>query len=238
MTLDYFSATVKHREAITPSMVRVVLEGADLHRFQSTGRPDEFIWLSFPAADHGEEMGRYYTVRRWDAIHREITIDFVIHEIGIATNWAQRVLEGDQIKLLPPRFRFNPPSDTQFILLIADITGLPAVGRILEQLPAGFKAIVHVAVPFDADRQIIATTADVCINWYFWRGPKHNRSLYTELPRIAESITSLPAGPGYVWIAGEAMAVSKSRKYFRDEFGFEKDQITAVGYWIEGQARV
>lgn len=237
MTFGYFSATVKHRQSITPSMIRIVLEGTDLYRFQSTGRPDEFIWLSFPTVNHSEETGRYYTVRRWDAINRELTIDFVKHESGIATNWAHEALEGDQIRLLPPRFRFNPPSDTQFILLIADITGLPAVGRILEQLPAGFKAIVHVEVPFEADRQMIATTADVCINWYFCEELKHNRSGYTELPRISESITSLPTGPGYVWIAGEAMAVSKSRKHFRDEFGFDKDHITAVGYWIKGQAR-
>jgi NADPH-dependent ferric siderophore reductase len=67
---------------------------------------------------------------------------------------------------------------------------------------------------------------------------KPERPGYTELPRIAREITELPEGSGYIYIAGEAKAVSESRKHFRDVLGFDKNRIDAIGYWIEGQARV
>ncbi len=58
------------------------------------------------------------------------------------------------------------------------------------------------------------------------------------LPQIAWAIDSLPEGPGYIYIAGEARAASECRKHFRDRLGFDKTRIDAIGYWIEGQARV
>ncbi|MFK0686561.1 SIP domain-containing protein [Brucella intermedia] len=48
----------------------------------------------------------------------------------------------------------------------------------------------------------------------------------------------MPEGPGYIYIAGEARAASDCRKHFRDVLGFDKRRIDAIGYWIEGQARV
>ncbi|MFK0276145.1 siderophore-interacting protein [Ensifer sp. NPDC090286] len=233
MTHDYLTARVKHREAVTASMIRIVLEGGDLHRFASTGRPDEFVWLSFPTDDDEEGTGRYYTVRRWDSARAEMTIDFVKHEIGIATNWAQQAREGDAIRLLAPRFRFNPPSDAGYIALIADMTGLPAVGRILEELPDKISVIAHVEIPHENERQIIETACHVTLQWHETAGCGNQR---TRLFDIARAVR-FPDGPGYVWIAGEAKAVSQSRKYLRDVMGFDKDHITSVGYWVHGQAR-
>jgi NADPH-dependent ferric siderophore reductase len=97
---------------------------------------------------------------------------------------------------------------------------------------------VHVEVPLDEDQQEIATKADASIHWHVCHGLKPDRPGYTELPRIAESIDQLPEGPGYIYIAGEALAVSQCRKHFRDTLGFDKRRIDAIGYWIEGQARV
>lgn len=231
---DYLSATVKYRQTITPSMIRIVLEGGDLHRFESTGRPDEFVWLTFPAADNEEGIGRYYTVRRWNPLLREMTIDFVLHQTGVATNWAQRVCEGETIRLLAPRSRFCPPSDADYIVLLGDMTGLPAVGRIIEELPCGVKAIAHIEIPCEEDRQTIDTTGDTTLNWHYTFGHGHQP---TRLHDIARSM-QLPEGKAYIWIAGEASAVSDCRKHFRDVLGIDKSRITSVGYWIEGQARV
>lgn len=238
MTYDYLSAIVRHKEMISPSMIRIILKDGDLHRFESTGYGDEFIWLSFPVAGSTDEKGRYYTVRNWCHERKELTVDFVKHETGIATHWAQQVDVGDNIRLLNPRSRFAPPAKTDYIILIADITGLPAVGRVLEGLPQGFKAIVHVEVPCEADKQEIATQADVHIVWHCCHGLRDDREGYTELPRIAAEIKELPEGLGYIYIAGEARAASACRKHFRDVLGFDKKRIDAVGYWIEGQARV
>ncbi len=230
---DYLAATVKDRWNVTPSMIRIVLEGGDLHRFESTGRPDEFVWLSFPVAGSTEGAGRYYTVRRWDKACKQMTIDFVRHDTGIATSWAKMVLPGETIHLLAPRARFSPPADARHITLVADMTGLPAVGRILEELPCGFKVVAHIEIPCKADRQTLESAAEVALHWH--PSPRHG-DRPTRLTDIARS-AELPPGPGYVWIAGEASAVAQSRKHFRDVLGIDKSRITSVGYWVEGQAR-
>src|SRR5690606_29290905 len=123
---------------------------------------------------------------------------------------------GDVVGICNPEGRFWIPKGSQWLLMLTDITGLPAVGRVMEELPEGFRAIVHVEVPSDEDRQAIDTAANASIVWHYSHGLKPERPGYTELPRIAGTITELPEGPGYIYIAGEATAVSESRKHFRD----------------------
>ncbi|MGU3575558.1 siderophore-interacting protein [Brucellaceae bacterium C25G] len=237
MTPDYFAATVKYKEAISPSLMRVTLAGGNLHQFETTGKPDEFICLFFPSPDKDEGIGRYYTVRQWDPINYEMTIDFVLHETGIATHWARQVQEGENIKFRLPRFCFTPPSDVNYMILLTDITGLPAVGRALEELPEGFKVIAHIEIPVEADRQIIETKGDVSLNWHVFQNRENDNNAYTNLPQIAKCITNLPEGSGYIYIAGETRAVTECRKYFRDRFNLDKKSIDAIGYWNDGRVR-
>jgi NADPH-dependent ferric siderophore reductase len=46
----------------------------------------------------------------------------------------------------------------------------------------------------------------------------------------ASSLT-LPAGPGYVWMAGEAACSRDIRRYFRHELGWPSSSYDIVGYW-------
>lgn len=255
---DNFLATTTSVERLTPSMIRVVLKLDGGERLIPTGHPDEWVRLAvrpdpetpvtLPVLmENGKWQmpegldyppNRPYTIRRWDQTTCEMVIDIVAHEGGAVASWAMNAKVGDVVGICNPEGRFWIPKGSQWLLMLTDITGLPAVGRILEELPAGFRAIVHVEVPSDDDRQDIDTAADASIVWHTCHGSKPDRPGYTELSRIAGTITELPEGPGYIYIAGEARAVSDSRKHFRDVLGFDKNRIDAIGYWIEGQARV
>lgn len=255
---DYFLAMATSVERLTPSMIRVVLKVEGGERLVPSGHPDEWLRLALPPdADTpvtlpvlmengkwGRPDGskhcpnRPYTIRRWDAATREMVIDIVVHEGGVAAGWAMAAKVGDVVGLCNPEGRFWLPKGSRWMLMLTDITGLPAVGRVLEELPAGLRAIVHVEVPSEADRQEIATRADVTITWHVSHGPRPDRSGYTDLPRIATGIDGLPEAPGYIYIAGEAKAAAACRAHFRDSLGFDKERIDAIGYWIEGQARV
>ncbi len=255
---DNFLATTISVERLTPSMIRVVLKLDGGERLISTGHPDEWVRLALqPDPDtpvtlpvlmengkwkmpEGAEYcpNRPYTIRRWDPATCEMVIDIVAHEGGVAASWAMNAKVGDVVGICNPEGRFWIPKGSQWLLMLTDITGLPAVGRVLEELPAGFRAVVHVEVPSDEDRQEVDTAADASIVWHACHGLKPERPGYTELSRIAGTITELPEAPGYIYIAGEARAVSESRKHFRDVLGFDKNRIDAIGYWIEGQARV
>ena len=254
---DYFLADVLEASLYTPSLYRLRLSVRDHRRYRATDHADEWVRLAFPPAP-GEPVtlpqfqdgrwGRFdgsrpcpnrpYTVRRWNGETGEMIVDIVAHEGGVGASWAMAARPGDIVGLCTPEGRYEPAEDAGWVLLLTDITGLPAVGRVLEELPAAFRAMVHVEIPSDEDRQDIDTKANVSIFWHACHGLKRGRPGYTELPRIARTIAQLPDGPGYIYIAGEARAVSESRKYFRDVLGFDKKRIDAIGYWIEGQARV
>lgn len=254
---DNFFATVLGVERLTPSMIRVVLHVEGGERLIPSGHYDEWVRLAFrphpdapvtlPILMENGKWGRPdgsqpcpnrpYTIRDWDPATCRMVVDIVVHEGGVAATWAMNTFVGDVIALCNPEGRFWFPKGSKWLLMIVDITGLPAVGRVLENLPAGFTAIVHVEIPTDADRQELQSPANVEVHWHACHGLRPERAGYTELPRIAQTITALPDGPGYIYVAGEARAASDCRKHFRDVLGFDKDRIDAIGYWIEGQAR-
>ncbi|XVV09813.1 siderophore-interacting protein [Actinoplanes sp. CA-131856] len=170
--------------------------------FRTIGAPDEAVTLEFP------REGRNYTIRAVD--NGVITIDFVRHEHGIASTWAERAQPGDTLKYARQRSWYAPPAGTDWILLAADLTGLPAVARILEQHTGDTPIFVYV----DADSDGYLPVPSV-------EGP-----LLAGMRAFAT-----PPGRGYVWFAGECADARRARSFWRGERGFARDQIAAVGYW-------
>lgn len=254
---DCFWADVVSLEEITPSMTRFIFKVEDGERFISSGCPDEWVRLSFQPNAHTpltlqirDENGKWrwpdgaepcpdrpYTVRRWDNRRCEMTIDIVAHDSGLATEWARSARIGDRVGVCNPGGRFRMPKQTDWLLMVTDITGLPAVARVLEELPSGFTAYVHVEIPLEDDRQSLQTQAQLDLTWHITKTKRTGGTEHSKLAAIAADITALPDGNGYIYIAGEAKMVSQSRKHFRDNLGFDKNRIEAIGYWIEGQSR-
>ena len=153
--------TVRHVERITPTMARVTLDG-DLAGFVSASY-DDHVKVFFPLpgdteptlpdpAPNGEangaarSPGRDYTPRRFDTGRNELIIDFALHDAGPATDWATQAKPGQQLAVGGPRGSFVVPDDFDWYLFIGDETALPAIGRRLEELRAGTRAIVVAAV--------------------------------------------------------------------------------------------
>jgi NADPH-dependent ferric siderophore reductase len=248
----YLMGEVIGKKFLTPSMIRLELGNCDLSEFKSSGKSDEWVRLVFPH-DHTKEIvlpvfidsgwqipagrlaceSRPYTVRRWRPDEGVLIVDFVVHEGGRAASWALNTEVGQKIGIGPAGGRYELPERCDWVFLLCDVTGLPAAGRILEELPASVRAFAHVEVPLFDDRQAIECEAYVAWHWYETFGQEGRATQLFDIARAA----NLPDSPGYIWIAGEASAVSESRKHFRDVLGFDKDRITSVGYWIQGQAR-
>ena len=249
---DYFRAEVRQVGALTPNMIRIVFGGPDLRRFASSGDPDERLvvvlprpgeraaaapvrqpdgTLDYPAAD--EPQMRSYTVRRVDAATGELVIDVVRHQGGVAAAWAVQARVGDAVHLSPAKGWYSPPDDVSWQLLLADMTALPALGRILEELPRGRRAVVLAEVTASADRQDIRSAGDVTTTWLPGSGNGHGPS------RLLAALQSveLPDGPGYLWFAGEAAESRAVRKYVRRELGWPTERFTVLGYWRADKER-
>lgn len=232
---------------LTPRMRRIVLGNGDLPTFESVA-PDQFAYVFLPrpgvtgppvahdftwdawrdAAPEDRAIGRYYTIRRHDAERALLELDVVQHSDGPGSAWATTTKPGDWVALWAPRVAYNPPADTDWLLLAADHTGLPALAAILESLPPDACARAFVEIPDDAEQQPLSSPADAELMWLH-RGatPPGECSL------LVDAVRSLAFEPGqpYAWCAGEADAMTALRKYLRDEKGLTNDRMSVVGYW-------
>lgn len=240
----YF-ADVLTNEMITPHMRRVVFGGSGLAEFTSCGIADEWIRLFFPTPagepavlpisqgkgwsfpDDVPREGRWYSVRRFDPATSELTVDIVDHEGGVATAWARSAAPGDRIAISGADGRYGADEPTDWELVVADMTGLPSALRILEEMPAGRKAVVVFEVQAPEDKQTVQTHADADVHWLVH--PDHGSAS----GRLASYVRDLAwhAGTPYVWMSAEAAATRDIRSYTRRERRVPNGCADIVGYW-------
>ncbi|WP_051940136.1 siderophore-interacting protein [Phaeacidiphilus oryzae] len=254
MGFRFFAAEVARTEPVGASALRVTVRGTELAGLRSGGRDQRIKlllphphqpapllpargedWFSaWRAMDPAERaVLRTYTVAAYR--HRrgflpELDVDFVLHGGGLAAGWAARALPGDPLVLLGPDepdnpgVDFRPPAGTDWVLLAADATALPAAAGILESLPAGQPARVWITVPDPRDIRELRTAADASVTWLTGDADLVRAITATELP---------PAASGYAWLAGEAATVRGLRRELLAQ-GFPRSAVTFTGYWRRG----
>ncbi|MFZ4894997.1 siderophore-interacting protein [Plantibacter sp. Mn2098] len=180
-------------------------------------------------------LWRHYTVRAVRDGGRSFTVDFVVHEGGLAAEWAMRAEPGHILGTFvsgDSSSYYGAPDDAEWQLLVADATGLPGLGRIIEELPDGARVRAIIEVPTVADEQSFETSGDV---EYIWL---HGSGLGLAPSRLLDAVASLdlPATPGYAWVACEA-AVSRSiRSHLRSVRALPRARHHAIGYWTAGRS--
>ena len=243
----YFRATVVRTERLTPVMLRLILGGPGLDAFRSSGASDEWLRIMVPTESQRtvplpEQVGepprvqwrfanpqpapRWYTVRRWDRERRELWIDVVIHADGLATRWAETAEVGDQVIVSQPHGRFADVT-ADWMLIIADQTGVPGGSRIVEDLPAGQYVHAIFEAPNEAATFSLESAADVKQCWVYNPSPDE---IASPLSAVARSV-ELPPGDGFVWMAGESGCARDIRRYFRHELKWRSSRYDIVGYW-------
>jgi NADPH-dependent ferric siderophore reductase len=193
-----------------------------LAEFASTGIPDEWVGLVVP----GQFQSRYYTVRSWqDGV---MTLDVVVHEVGLVTEWAARDAAhdpvGDTVTITEPKGSFAMPADAAWLMLVGDLTAMPAMARITEQVSASSAVPVRVwaEVPDELGGYLPAGTD---VTWL--DDPGDGRS---SLAAVVESI-DWPAGDGYFWMAGESAQMRAIRKHLMRERRLPPTAYDVMGYW-------
>jgi len=252
-TVKLRALTVSRVEKLSPSMVRIILTGAELEDFTSLGF-DDHVKMFFARPGETEPslpvigpngiefpegaprpLARDYTPRSFDAEKGELAIDFAIHHDGPASNWARFAKAGDKAWIAGPRGSFTVPFTFDWHLLIADDTGLPALARRLEEMPAGSRVVALIEVESDADRQDLVTKADASIIWVTKTAgdrPDHD-ALVDALSRL-----DLPQGDFFSWVACESKVAKILRTLLIDERGANPKWTRASGYWRRGASGV
>lgn len=235
------------------SMCRVTLAGPELEGFISPGF-DDHVKMFFAAPGQAEPVlpvagpdgltfpesgprpvARDFTPRRHDPEAGELDIDFALRHDGPASDWASRAKPGDPAWVAGPRGSFIIPFSFDWHLLIADETGLPALARRLEELPAQSRALALVEVDGETDEFPLRHPAGAELAWIHRAGDagEPGAALLAAL-RSAD----FPKGDYFAWIACESGIAKRLRSILVEERGANRKWVRAHGYWRRGAVAV
>uniref|UniRef100_A0AAU2JLX3 Siderophore-interacting protein n=1 Tax=Streptomyces sp. NBC_00049 TaxID=2903617 RepID=A0AAU2JLX3_9ACTN len=243
------TAVVVRTERLSPHMVRLVLGGDELAGFGAGSFTDHYVKIlfaaegvSYPApwdldrirADFPRAQWprqRAYTVRSWDPVHQELTLDFVVHgDEGLAGPWAARVQPGELVRFLGPGGAYAPDPSAAWHLLVGDDSALPAIAAAMERMPVGARVHAFVEVEGPEDELKFATPDGVVPIWLHRAGRPVGEAL-------VEAVTSLefPSTDVHAFVHGEAGFVKELRRHLRMERGVARERLSISGYWRLGE---
>lgn len=238
-------------------MVRVILGGDDLEGF-GVEMPTQHIKVAFPLPgelephvpqpspdgsppppDQPRPLIRTYTPRHYDPETRELTVDFVIHGEGPASDWAERARPGDRLAVAGPGGRFQLGLEPAHYVVAGDESALPAIGTLLEALPRSAAADVLVEVVDEGDHLELGTAGDGAVDLaasaqvtWLHRGPHETAGRLLEQALRAADL----GREDRVWVACEALVVRDIRRHLLEERGLDRGVILTRGYWRRGEA--
>ncbi len=230
-------AEVVETIALSPSLVRIIFAGPGLDGFAAGPFTDHYVKLTFPQGDYAIPFDpaairagrpkaewpvtRTYTVRHWDPIRGELTIDFVVHgDEGVAGPWAAAAKPGDRLQLMGPGGAYAPDPAADWHLLVGDTSVLPAIGASLARVRSGVPARVLVELDDDGDRQTFTTAADLRVEWVAPGG-------------LVDALAALdwPEGDVHAFVHGEATSVREVRRHLVVDRGVPGEALSVSGYW-------
>lgn len=240
----FFELTVVGKSAPMHGLIRLKLAGqADLGSLAGpglhvklmlpvlTGRSP--VWprvapngtTHWPAGDDALHV-RYYTIKSVDPVQQTVEMDIVKHAGGLFAEWAERAGSGQKVGLLGPGGGEMPPENAQ-VLICGDQTALPAIARMLEQLPERVSGTVIAEAA--SDKELAAYLPDT---------PLGVRALPASRFRstLRETASSLVAGvrPDFAWFAGEHEIAQDMRRFFKKDLHLAKGRQFSITYWRDG----
>ncbi len=234
---------------LTPQVASLRLQGPELEGFEIEG-PGAHVKLILPSPGETEiaqplryegrrpvfEDGvippflRTYTPLRFNRERLELEVEMLMHGDSPASNWLRGAQSGQRIIVAGPRGGWNPPDDGNWYLVAADDTGIPAAAQVLSAIPDKTRVALF-EVGDKSERRSLPGIPDHLPQWLY-RGPRI-QSVGSELEKALRSI-EVPNGKGYVWIALEAGAMRRIRRYLLEELTLPVSQIVTRGYWKLG----
>ncbi|WP_246494716.1 siderophore-interacting protein [Brenneria izadpanahii] len=235
---------VVSKRKIADCFYRIEFAGEALAGFASLGF-DDHIKVFFPDPESGalhmpevteqgvtwkdgvRPTGRDYTPLYFDERQNRLTIDFYIHQGGVASDWATQAQPGDALAVGGPRGSLIVPTDYAFQLYVCDETGLPAFKRRQRSIRAEHVKL-FAFTDEAAGRAYLDNLSGVAASW-LGSGkmqPENLTGLIAELDSI-----DLPDEDYFIWLTGEGDAVKKLSDYFIEQRALDPDFVRAVAYW-------
>ncbi|GGF62326.1 siderophore-interacting protein [Alteromonas lipolytica] len=237
---QYYTLEVLRTERVSPNLQRLVLTGDDLMAFPAAP-PGSYIKLLFnqygePQTSLPQEdqkiLMRTYTVRHLDPQARTLTVDFMLHgdgvEAGPASHWAQTAKVGDVIVVAGPGSSKGLAEQRDWVILLGDMTALPAISAQLEAMPKDTRGYVIINIVDAADQQSLTAPEGVEISWL-------TQPTSSGLAKSLHDVQWLEGTPA-VWAACEFSSMRAIRSTLDVEFNVPRSQVYVTSYWREGRS--
>ena len=233
----FCAVTVRAIEDLSPRMRRITFHGESLEGF-GPPKPGSHIKLFFgdlppgwqPIPGQPRPTSRTYTPRHFDPVRRELVVDFVRHGEGVASEWAEQAHIGSPLLIAGPGGGQVFPDNLRHLVLLADESALPAVGTILDSLPAHCLVTLIAEVEDATDQRQPSANRSTDVRWLL---RSSSRAAAGSLLLQAAKGLSLPEG-AMVWVACEAGAMREIRKVLLNEVGVDRSLLVTRGYWKAG----
>lgn len=241
--LRFRQLTVTGKTRIADCFWRIDFSGADLNGFVSPGF-DDHIKVFFPDAsgmlnlpevsDEGvvwkegvRPAARDYTPLFFDGEKNTLTLDFYIHDGGVASAWAEQAEMGDALAIGGPRGSLVVPDDYAFQLYVCDESGLPAFKRRLTTLSAR-RLKLFAYVNAGQGSRYLGDIGNADVSWLGSgnMNQPHLESLIAQLDHLV-----LPPEEYFIWLTGEGAFVKQLSDYFINQRGCDPTFVRAVAYW-------
>lgn len=225
------------REWLTPAYVRIRLEGADLHGFDSPGS-DDHIRVFFPEGVPGstEELraapSREYTPVAWGQDWLEL--EFAIHGAhGVGAPWAATAPSGAPAGVGGPRGAKVIIGRPDAWFLAGDETAVPAIRRYAALMDADAVGRVLVEVPDAAHALEVDAPTGVVVEQVLRGENPAGSALAARLDALDGD--DRPAGAVFGFVAAEQAIVKPGRALLLDRWALPADEVTVKGYWKRGE---
>ncbi len=200
-------------------------EGSDWPWLDETGLT---VWPGGAAAWHRP----VYTVRSiaGEGAATRLSVDVFLHEGGRVTDWTARIRPGAEVALMGPSGGDVPEGSggkAPWFGIFGDETALPAVARILTDLPPGAHGVAMVRLPAAADIQDLPRPPGIALRWLL-RDSEGGADALVDALRATE----VPGRDRFVFFSAGSAETAAAREVLAAK-GLGKRECRVQAYWSQ-----
>lgn len=231
-------ARVQCARRLSPSYIRVTLEGPDLARFAEGGLHFRLLFgpsdAGWPTTDVGGVTQWPQGIKAWhrpvyttravrvqDNGAAELDFDVFVHEGGRVTHWAQTVIPGTEIAITGPNGG-QGPDPVGSLYLIGDETAVPVMSRVLARLPDKTRGKAFLFAPHADDVQYLHHPSGLELEWILRSAGQTPLGVLNQL--------TLPERDRFVFLAAERSEAIAARALL-SAWGLTRDEFQCSAYW-------
>ena len=168
---------------------------------------------------------RTYTVRHFDPVEQVMTVDMVLQGQGPAWDWARQARPGSRLAVTLPGGPDPMLPEADLYWLAGDLTALPGIAALLENLPESARGQVWLQTAEDVRHLLGNVPTGIEVHW---------------LSPVSAGLQLLPAlqqaerpdgAQLSFWLAGEHHEIVALRSWLRQDLKVAKEHLYAVPYW-------